>query len=754
MMALAIVRASTTSHTDSVPRSVITIERPMSLASLVRAEDWTALEKHWAHLMGSGAPIDEVLAAIDLARETKQVSRILPFVREHADLLETAERNADSALVLGHTLLAGGPPGELSLRLFRCSKAAWESESWYVAYVALSGFKESAEDVRKAWRGFHQLMSLGEGSAVFHRSGWGPGEVTELERTKLEVRIKFASGRRDWFPIKSVIDTCDVLDADDLRALVVKNPDELARMIREEPLEVLTRVLRRYNGRTTQAVLKTAMAQLNLEGTAFTSWWRKARKIAEQSNGHEVTGSGAQTQIRLLDTVVDPSASMKRQLRMSKDLAAAIARVRDLLADRKLELAVRDAALETLEELAEQKDVPTQQRLAAWMLLRMVRGTTPPQLAARLQRAAEQPPPAQGEPPALWEVFAQLPAARDQEACVSVLKEIFGEERWLDHACEHLMHGPPGMVRSLVEEILAAGRNDVLKQAYSSLLIRPTRNPHLLIVLAEHAEAGRIKGDFPPPVQRLHSLLTLATFLFTGEGADPTRTRAQLKLTQVLTVGDKNSLMARLLTDASRKEIRALMPVLTKGVDPALDRAFTHVAIARFPTIYRDDNRPFWEEENVIWTTQKGLDRREEELRELREVKIPANSEAIGKAASYGDLSENSEWESAMEDQRTLTSRAMEIEEEVRRARLIEHAAIPEGIVTPGTRVTYRDPSNVVHKVDIVGPWDTTASNAISYRSPVGQGLLGARMGETATLRLPTGVIEVKIEKVELVPLG
>jgi transcription elongation factor GreA len=255
-------------------------------------------------------------------------------------------------------------------------------------------------------------------------------------------------------------------------------------------------------------------------------------------------------------------------------------------------------------------------------------------------------------------------------------------------------------------------------------------------------------------VQRLHSLLTLATFLFTGEGADPTRTRAQLKLTQVLTVGDKNSLMARLLTDASRKEIRALMPVLTKGVDPALDRAFTHVAIARFPTIYRDDNRPFWEEENVIWTTQKGLDRREEELRELREVKIPANSEAIGKAASYGDLSENSEWESAMEDQRTLTSRAMEIEEEVRRARLIEHAAIPEGIVTPGTRVTYRDPSNVVHKVDIVGPWDTTASNAISYRSPVGQGLLGARMGETATLRLPTGVIEVKIEKVELVPLG
>jgi transcription elongation factor GreA len=724
----------------------------MSLASLVRAEDWTALEKHWAHLMGSEAPIDEVLAAIDLARETKQVSRVLPFLREHADLLETAGRHGDAAMVLGHTLLAGGPPGELSVRLFRCARAAWESESWWSAYTGLSGFKDSTEDVRKAWRGLHQLMSLGEGSAVFHRSGWGPGEVIEMERTKLEVRIKFASGRRDWFPIKSVIDTCEVLDADDLRALVVKNPDELARLIREEPIEVLSRVLRRYNGRTTQAVLKTAMAQLGLEGTGFTSWWRKARKLAEQSNQHEVTGSGAQTQIRLLDAVVDPATSMRRQLRMSKDLSAALARVRDLLADKKLELAVRDAALETLEELAEQKDVASAQRLSAWMLLRSVRGKTPDQLAARLQRAIEQPPPAQGDSPALWELFAHLPAARDQEACVTVLKEIYGDAGWIEQGCEHLMHAPPGMARALVDEILAAGRNDVLRAAYSSLLIRPTRNPHLLIVLAEHAEAGRIHGDFPPPVQRLHSLLTLATFLFTGEGADPTRTRAQLKLTQILTAGDK-PLMARLLADASRKEIRALMPILSKGVDPALDRAFTHVAIARFPTIYRDDNRPFWEEENVIWTTQKGLDRREEELRELREVKIPANSEAIGKAASYGDLSENSEWESAMEDQRNLTQRAMEIEEEVRRARLIEHAAIPEGIVTPGTRVTYRDPSNVVHTVDIVGPWDTTSSECISYRSPVGQGLLGARQGEKATLRLPTGTIEVRIEKVELLHL-
>ncbi|MEZ5976769.1 MAG: GreA/GreB family elongation factor [Planctomycetota bacterium] len=730
----------------------MTTTTSMSLASLVRAEDWNAVEKHWADLMQSGAPVDEVLSAIDVARETKHVSRVLPFVREHAELLETGERYADAAAMLGQTLLAGGPPGELSLRLFRCARAAHEADPWWDAYTTLAGFDESAEDVRKAWKAFHQLMNLGEGSTVFHRSGWGPGQVVEMDRGKLEVKIKFASGRRDWFPIKSVIETCDVLDSDDLRSLVVKDPDELARIIREEPLEVLTRVLRRYNGRTTQAVLKTAMAQLGLDGTGFTSWWRKARKVAEQSAMHEVTGSGAQTQIRLHDNEVDPVESMRRQLRMSKDLAAALARVRDLLADKNLGDDLKTAALETLEELAEQKDVSSAHRLSAWMLLRSVRGETPALLAARLQRAVDEGPPSQGDSPALWELFAHLPTARDQEACVAVLKEIYGDE-WIDHACEHLLHAPPGMVRTLVEELLTNERGEVLSLAYRDLLLRPTRNPHLFNALAEAAESGRVTGDFPPPVQRLHSMLTLAHHLATGEGADPTRQRAQAKLSQILCSGAE-PLMARLLADASRRDIKNLMPLIAKGVDGLLDRTFTHVAIARFPNIYRDENRPFWEEENVIWTTQAGLTRREEELRDLMENKIPANSEAIGKAASYGDLSENSEWEAAMEEQRNLTSRAKEIEDEVRRARLIEHAAIPEGIVAPGNRVSYRDTTSGEERtVAILGPWDTASEDTISYRSPVAQGMLGMRVGDSPTLKLPTGQAQVKILAVEHVAL-
>lgn len=720
----------------------------MSLATLVRSGDFETLENDWATLMGNAGPIEEALTAIAVAAETKQLSKLLPLVREHADLLEAGDRPRDAAELLGATLVAGGPPGELSTRLFRCAETGWSGESWWDNYTGLVDFRPSTQDVRKAWKGLRQLIHLGPGSAIFHRSGWGVGEVTEYDADKGEAKVRFASGRRDWFPIKSIIETCEVLETDDLRGLVVSDPDELARRIKEEPLEVLTRLLRRYNGRMKQSVLKTAMSQLGLEGTKFNSWWRKARKVAEQSPIIEVTGSSTNTLIRLLDNAVDPADSMRRQLRMSRNLGAALTRVRDLLTDKSLEENVKQAALETLDELSLQPGETEEHMLSAWLLLRNMRGETPPHLAARLARAMEAEAPSDpATPPALWELFATLPTARDQEACLSVLGEVLGDE-WRDHAEQNIFHTPPGMVRALLEDFFKNDRKQFLIDTYQNLLVRPTRNPALLIGLSEYAEKGKLKGEFPPPLQRLNSYLVLATDLNDATGSDNFRTRSRERLSNMLSSGEP-ALLAHLVKDASRKELRGLMPLLGRGVDSAIDRTFTQTAASMYPDIYQEDSRPFWEEE-AIWTSRVGLERRENELRELREVKIPENSEAIGRAASYGDLSENSEWEAAMEEQRNLTSRAMEIEEELRQAQLIEDAAIPQGVVAPGTRVDYKDlEDGSEHAVSILGPWDSEADDCISYRSPFAQGLLGSKAGAEVEVTLPTGTQKVEVLAVE-----
>ena len=727
----------------------------MSLAVHFQAKEWNQFEQAWSEIMTSNGPIDEVLRVITAASEAKLLTRVLPFVREHANLLASTDRHRDAAELLGRTLLGGGPPGELADRLIENATKGYSEEPWWDSYTALVNFHEGTNDVRGAWRGLRNLIGLGPGTAIFHRSGWGVGEVLELDSEKLEVKLRFASGRRDRMPIKSVIETCEVLSDEDLRGLVVRDPDELTRRLKEEPLESLISVLKRYNGRVNQVVLKSAMAQLGIEGTAFTSWWRKTRKLAETSERVEATGTGQKTQIRLLEKSVDPADSMRRQLRLARDLGAACTRVRDLLSEKNLSDELRAAALETLAELAETPGATEDHRLTAWILLRAETDGTPLPLAARLSEAVEAEEPSDpGEAPAIWKLFASMPGAREQDACLGLLREAYGEEHWVEQASKHVLHTPPGMVRALIDELITNDKVDVLAEAYNSLLIRPTRNPALLVGLGEQFEKGKQQaGEVPPPLQRLHSFLSLAAHLHQAPASDPFRTRTIARLTALLSSGEPG-LLHQLLEGARRNEVRQLMPLLAKGVDGAIDRVFTHAAVSLFPDVYRDASaRPFWEED-VIWTTAVGLGKREAELTELREIKIPANSEAIGKAASYGDLSENSEWEAAMEEQRNLTARAMEIEEELRRAQLIENAAIPEGVVAPGTRVRYRNTDGEERDVHLLGPWDATGDNDISYRSPLAQGMLGAKVGQEVDVVLPTGATKVTVLEVGLLPLG
>ena len=167
---------------------------------------------------------------------------------------------------------------------------------------------------------------------------------------------------------------------------------------------------------------------------------------------------------------------------------------------------------------------------------------------------------------------------------------------------------------------------------------------------------------------------------------------------------------------------------------------------------FAQDAGYFWESE-AIWTTRAGLRKRSAELKELREVKIPENQDAIGRAASFGDLSENSEWEAAIEEQRNLTARAMEIEEELRETDLIEDAAIIEDTVCPGTRVLYREvETGKESTVLILGPWDddeVLETQVISYRAPLAQGLLGLELGEKSTVKLPGGEVDLEIVTIE-----
>jgi len=721
----------------------------MTLPIFVAQEQWQDFDAAWNQLMEADGPIADLLVALKLAGDKKRIPRCVPLVRQHVKKLEEMERFDDAAALLGEALLSGAAPAELAGPLMENAAKAWSDEPWWQRTLELTGLGSLETDIRRGWKAFRKLRAFQPGTIVFHPGGWGAGEIEEVREDQAELVVRFQNGRLDHFPLGAAVDIFDPLPEGDLRAQHFRDPEGLKQRLRKEPIEALRAIAERYHGRVSLAAIKNAMAQVGLDGSAWSAWWRKARKLAENDEWFRLSGNGARMEVRLLLTAADPVAQLERQLANMGALEPVLVRVRDLFSAGGADEKVRQLALQTVERLAADEGEALGLRLSAWMLLRQHRGQTPEPLAARLRAAAASgSEPAPGRAPGVWALFQELPSTRDQEAAIALLEEIYPED-WLDRACEHLPHAAPGMVRPLVERLLAAGREAELAEMYRRLLARPLSGPHALVALARLAETEKLPGEYPEPARRVQSLLSLATLLWAERRSDANLGRLHGRLVDLL-AGGRPPLLERLLEGADPHTLRSVQLLIQRGVEESIDNIVASLVFHAGPEALSGVERPFWESDS-IWTTRSGRERQSREYKELQDVKIPANEQAIARAASMGDLSENAEWDMALEEKRNLTERAAAMERDLLRAELLENATLPEDTVCPGTRVRYRElASGEELTITILGPWDMDrAEDVVSYRAPLAQGLLGSHSGEQSRLHLPSGEVEVEVIAIE-----
>ncbi len=149
--------------------------------------------------------------------------------------------------------------------------------------------------------------------------------------------------------------------------------------------------------------------------------------------------------------------------------------------------------------------------------------------------------------------------------------------------------------------------------------------------------------------------------------------------------------------------------------------------------------------------SQESLDKLKEELRYLQTVREKEVAEQIKEARSFGDLSENSEYDEAKTEQGKLYSKIAEIKDLIENAEIVEQTETVEGKVGLGSRVTVLDPEEGQEEVyQIVGSQDANPMEGrISDDSPFGRGLLGHSEGETVAVEAPAGLLHFRIIRVE-----
>ncbi|WDL98970.1 transcription elongation factor GreA [Alicyclobacillus sp. ALC3] len=148
-----------------------------------------------------------------------------------------------------------------------------------------------------------------------------------------------------------------------------------------------------------------------------------------------------------------------------------------------------------------------------------------------------------------------------------------------------------------------------------------------------------------------------------------------------------------------------------------------------------------------VLLTPEGLQKLEDELEHLKSVKRREVAERIKLAISYGDISENSEYEDAKNEQAFIEGRIMTLEKMLRNARIIQEDDVQTDSVSIGSTVLLRDLEfNEDVEYTIVGSAEADpASNKISNESPVGRALLGQSVGSTVDVAVPAGSLQFQI---------
>lgn len=154
------------------------------------------------------------------------------------------------------------------------------------------------------------------------------------------------------------------------------------------------------------------------------------------------------------------------------------------------------------------------------------------------------------------------------------------------------------------------------------------------------------------------------------------------------------------------------------------------------------------------YVTNEGLKKLKGELHQLKTIERPKASQAIADARDKGDLSENAEYDAAKEAQGLLELKISKLEQLIQNSRVIDESKIDFSKVQIMTHVKIRNMQNkAVMEYDIVSESEANLKEKkIAVNTPIANGLLGKKVGDTATIKVPAGNVEFEI--LEISPMS
>jgi transcription elongation GreA/GreB family factor len=466
-----------------------------------------------------------------------------------------------------------------------------------------------------------------------------------------------------------------------------------------EPEEILRELLTLFSPRAlTAAEIRECMTGI-VEGSQWSSWWNRAKShpqvltSRERKNAFFWSASSEAADISILNEF--KTATFEKKLELARKHAKRGGAVKEEIVQR------------LVEELGRLAQGPAADALEIVFLLEELEG---------LPGAAVSPTESILRGPDAAKAIVQVRDRRYREKIYSDLSRLRPDD-WASVAREAFFEEPDFRLMSLLYELIREqGPERASEKLVADSVFSPRKSPRAFVWVAKNVLVRpelRDRGN--------HSLVS--KILDSLEGPEFKELKAPLR-----EQFESGGVAFAVLEKSDREGVDLLLSLVDSaaGLEDHRKTELRRAIFSKFPDIRKRVD------EDAVYVTRESLESRRGELEQLLKVEIPQNTEAIRIAREYGDLRENFEYHAARQKHELLNSRAMQLHQELRKARIIDPDGINATHVSIGTRVRLEPvQGGEARFATILGPWDSDPERGVfSYLSEFAKGLLKRSPGE------------------------
>ncbi|MGJ3241549.1 MAG: GreA/GreB family elongation factor [Opitutales bacterium] len=572
------------------------------------------------------------------------------------------------------------------------------------------------------------LEQMQPGTYCVHRS-WGFGQITGYDAGDNKLIIDFEEDKQGHrMDPAFCVDKLELLPDNHLLVRKRKEPEAIEEMIKKQHADLIIEILKELPDQSAPASeIERVLARL-MGPIKYKKWWTQAKKHLLKDPRVAVPAKKTEPYI-LRDEPVKPEEEFlenytaTKQAKQKIDLAEKIFTLSGGKPELKDEL---PAILEDLTTvIQESKALTMADRLhGVWVRNDLARDlhedveTLTPTSSSILDATDD-----------LSELAEQLPS-QYYKRFLDLITRTYPDE-WKDFIEDLLRRSTGKFTSECINFMMERGEEERIARCFQRWLDEQTiRGPVLLWIIK-----NRNSKKFSNLVQPLMTprLLAAVFYAIDNEALQNASTR-RIPLADL--ISEDQDLIPDLLSESNTETARDLaqMLLMNQGFDDLTKKSVFARFVKQFPSIQTllATEAETANEEDTLIVSQASFDRAKAEYEDLVQVKIPENKEAIATAREHGDLKENSEYKMARQDQDTLLARKSQLEVDLGRARVTDFKDAPKDKVGIGSVVDLKGSSGS-QRYAILGAWDSDPDkNILSYKTPLGQALLGKSEGGTA----------------------